>query len=76
MKYHDLIEMPLLEVQQFAALNPGHIGAQNAIRELEHRKKALKVLKRLGQRSAVLSGKTKKGFSHSGPRVPTKRELR
>ena len=74
--YSELIALPLTEVRRIATENPTHIASQNALRELERQAKHAKSLARMGRRGATAAGMTKNRFSHSGPRVPTKRELK
>lgn len=76
MKYDDLIKLPVEEVRAFATANPDHIGANNALRMLEHEEKQKKVLKRLGKKTATVPGSTKQRYRASMRRTPTDRELR
>lgn len=76
MTYADLINMPLEQVRDFLAANPGHIGAGNALAELERKGKSQKQLARMGRNTAVASGMTKNRFAHKGGRrCPTNRSL-
>ena len=74
--YAEVIQMPLDDVRQLNKQNPGNKAVGNALRELERKAKAQKKLKRMGRKSATVNGMTKNRFSHSGPRVPTKKELK
>lgn len=76
MTYADLIKMPLEQVREFLAANPGHIGAGNAVETLEHERKSQKRLARMGRDTAVVNGMTKNRFAHKGGRrCPTNRAL-
>lgn len=74
MKYAELLEMPLADVRQYAAENPNHIGAQNAIRALELQEKHRKASKRMGQKLATVSGWTRHRPLRG--RCPRTRDLR
>lgn len=76
MMYADLIKMPLEQVRAFLSANPGHIAADNAVRELEREQKEKKRLARMGRDTAVVNGMTKNRFAHKGGRrCPTNRSL-
>ena len=73
MKCAELLELSLSKVRQYAIDNPGHIGAVNALRELERREKARQTLIRLGKNTATRSGRSR---CNTAGRCPTKRSLR
>lgn len=76
MKYAELITLPLEKVSAFLAANPGHIAADNALRELERDAKEQRRLARIGRSTAVVNGMTKNRFAYrGGRRCPTNREL-
>lgn len=76
MKYSELIKMSIEKVRIFLEEHPDHVGAKNALSTLEHDAKREAALKRMGRRHTAESMSKSGRFSHSGPRCPTKRELR
>lgn len=76
MKYADLILMPIDQVRSFLLANPGHVAADNALRELESQVKNARKLARQGRKTAVVNGMTKNRFAHKGGRrCPTNHQL-
>ena len=77
MTYAELVQRPVADIRCFLAAHPGHIGAVNALAEVERMDRAKKVLARIAAASATVSGNTKTRYPARGSRrCPTKRELR
>jgi hypothetical protein len=74
-KYEELMAIGLDAARNFARLHPGHIGAENAIRQLEDERKHKASLKRAGRREATVIDPD---FTRQWPkgRCPTTRALR
>lgn len=74
--FDQLKETGLAACREFLRLHPRHVGAINVISQMEQEAQAKRRSIARAKRTAIQDGMTKSRWSPSGPRCPTKRELR